>query len=143
MVISFLGLTGPQGVLPQHYTQLLIDRVRRKDFALRDYFDIFHHRMVSLFLPSLGEVSRRDRLRAVATGRSGETDLFWNASIPWWDWELGIFGRGLSGTTKSSCTMVATSLMHLETRFPGADAGGLFALAGSGRPVSRTVALFA
>jgi predicted component of type VI protein secretion system len=49
MVISFLGMIGPQGVLPQHYTQLVIDRVRRKDHALRDFLDIFHHRLVSLF----------------------------------------------------------------------------------------------
>jgi len=51
MTVAFLGLTGPSGVLPQHYTSLLIERchVKHKDFALRDYFDIFHHRMVSLF----------------------------------------------------------------------------------------------
>ena len=51
MTVAFLGLTGPSGVLPQHYTSLLIERchVKNKDFALRDYFDIFHHRMVSLF----------------------------------------------------------------------------------------------
>src|SRR5437868_6179006 len=32
MVVSFLGLTGPQGVLPAHYTTLLLRRVRDKDF---------------------------------------------------------------------------------------------------------------
>jgi type VI secretion system protein ImpH len=49
MVVSFLGLTGPSGVLPHHYTQLLIDRIRQKDFALRDFLDLFHHRAISLF----------------------------------------------------------------------------------------------
>ena len=49
MVVAFLGLTGPSGVLPRHYTQLLIDRVRQKDFALRDFLDAFHHRTLSLF----------------------------------------------------------------------------------------------
>jgi type VI secretion system protein ImpH len=49
LTIQFTGLTGPQGVLPRHYTQLLLDQVRVKDFAYRDFLDMFHHRMVSLF----------------------------------------------------------------------------------------------
>jgi type VI secretion system protein ImpH len=49
MVISFMGMTGPSGVLPQHFTTLLLTRVRDKDFALRDFFDLFNHRVVSLF----------------------------------------------------------------------------------------------
>ncbi|MBV9123842.1 MAG: type VI secretion system baseplate subunit TssG [Planctomycetes bacterium] len=49
MVVSFLGLTGPNGVLPYHYTNLLIQRVRAKDFSLRDFLDLFHHRLISLF----------------------------------------------------------------------------------------------
>ncbi len=49
MVVPFFGLTGPSGVLPHHYTQLLIDRIRLHDFALRDFLDIFNHRLTSLF----------------------------------------------------------------------------------------------
>jgi type VI secretion system protein ImpH len=49
MTVTFLGLTGPLGVLPQHYTALLLRRLREKDFALRDWLDLFNHRAVSLF----------------------------------------------------------------------------------------------
>jgi type VI secretion system protein ImpH len=48
-----MGLTGPSGVLPGHYTELLYktERFERtpEKLALRDWFDLFNHRWVSLF----------------------------------------------------------------------------------------------
>jgi type VI secretion system protein ImpH len=53
MVQAFMGLTGPSGVLPRHYTELLY-RIERdvkglEKHALRDWLDLFNHRFVSLF----------------------------------------------------------------------------------------------
>ncbi len=46
---SFMGLAGHDGPLPDHYTELLLRRIREKDFALRDFLDIFNHRLIELF----------------------------------------------------------------------------------------------
>ena len=50
MSVSFMGLTGPSGVLPTPYTELLIDRRHHyRDKTGHAFLDMFTHRAVSLF----------------------------------------------------------------------------------------------
>jgi type VI secretion system protein ImpH len=48
MVVNVLGLGGALGPLPPAVTELIVERTFRKDFAFRDFLDIFNHRLVSL-----------------------------------------------------------------------------------------------
>ena len=70
MVVNFMGLTGPMGVLPLYYTELILDRVRNKDYGIVQFFDIFNHRMISLFYQAW------EKYRFTIAYERGERDKF-------------------------------------------------------------------
>lgn len=70
MTVNFMGLQGPEGVLPNPYTSLMIERQRAADTSLRDFFDIFNHRIISLFYRAW----RKHRFDVAC--EQGERDLF-------------------------------------------------------------------
>lgn len=57
MRVAFLGLGGIQGPLPRAFTERLLTR-RSRNYALREFLDIFHHRLVALMY----RVRRKQRI---------------------------------------------------------------------------------
>lgn len=49
MDVNFIGLTGSHGVLPYHYTETVLKRLKLKDGSMKAFFNIFNHRTTSLF----------------------------------------------------------------------------------------------
>jgi type VI secretion system protein ImpH len=65
-----MGVTGPQGPLPHFYTTLILARLRSGDRTLRDFLDLFHHRMLSFFYQAW------EKYRFAVSYERGERDRF-------------------------------------------------------------------
>jgi type VI secretion system protein ImpH len=87
MRVNFFGLVGPLGVLPIYYTELVANRVQARDYTLRDFLDIFHHRLISLFYRSW------QKYRFMVGYEKGEGDQFSQ-------YLLDIIGLGTPGLQK-------------------------------------------
>jgi type VI secretion system protein ImpH len=46
--VNFTGIAGIQGPLPFPYTEMIIQRIRNGDTSLKDFLDIFNHRLASI-----------------------------------------------------------------------------------------------
>ena len=51
LTVEFMGVATPAswGSLPRRYAEEIVRLVRSKNYALRDFLDLFNHRMISLF----------------------------------------------------------------------------------------------
>ncbi|MGC1087289.1 MAG: type VI secretion system baseplate subunit TssG [Candidatus Acidiferrum sp.] len=70
LAVNFMGTTGPQGPLPHFYTTLMLARLRSGDRTLRDFLDLFHHRMLSFFYHAW------EKYRFAISYERGELDRF-------------------------------------------------------------------
>jgi type VI secretion system protein ImpH len=70
MTVNFMGMTGPMGVLPYTYSELILERARAKDHSLAAFLDIFNHRAISLFYHAW------QKFRFPVTYAAGGRDLF-------------------------------------------------------------------
>jgi type VI secretion system protein ImpH len=68
--VSFIGLNGPSGVLPRYYSETVLQQIKLKNLALRDFLDIFNERVIRNHL----EASRKYRLPAVFELADGSYD---------------------------------------------------------------------
>lgn len=87
MMVAFMGLTGPLGVLPAHYTELMLDRTRYHDNSLWEFLDLFNHRMISLFYRAW------EKYRFPVAYERGEEDRFTEYLFD----IIGLGTRGLRG----------------------------------------------
>lgn len=49
VIVNFIGLTGSMGVMPFHYTEMILQRLKQKDPSLAAFLNVFNHRTTSLF----------------------------------------------------------------------------------------------
>lgn len=76
MDVTFMGLTGSQGVMPHYLSEVVLKEMRQKNNSLRDYLDIFNHRSISMYYQAWHKYQlpvnyERNRQRG-----SRQTDLF-------------------------------------------------------------------
>ncbi|MGH1485302.1 MAG: type VI secretion system baseplate subunit TssG [Cellvibrionaceae bacterium] len=55
LLVSFMGLLGSTGVLPQHYIKLSLERIKHGDYALSEFIGLFEHRLISLYYKAWGK----------------------------------------------------------------------------------------
>jgi len=88
MDVSFMGLNTVNGPMPRAYTESLLERAREKDQATLDFFDLFNHRLISLFYRAWKKYRFFLAYEESADGTDGMTSRLYS-----------LIGLGTSGVT--------------------------------------------
>ncbi len=119
LTVAFLGLTGPSGALPRFYSEQLL-RVEREArsaerHALRDWLDIFNHRLTSLFFRAW-EKYRFYVPAARGELRKAEPDLFTGGMY-------SLIGMGLPSLRNKLCVRQRAEVASVAqpTRLAGVE----------------------
>lgn len=86
MEVSFMGMAAAEsfGSLPQCYTEQILDEMKEKKYALRDFLDLFNHRFVSHFYRAWEKYN-------VAVGYECGEGRYYERAI------FGLLGMGMPG----------------------------------------------
>lgn len=68
--VNFMGIAGIQGPLPYPYAEMIIQRIRHEDPSLKDFLDIFNHRLISIL-----HRTRKQYLISLNTKSPEKTDI--------------------------------------------------------------------
>ena len=112
MTVNFMGLTGPSGVLPYAYSEMILERIRAKDHSVSAFFDIFNHRAISLFYRAW------QKSRFPVTYSAGPRDLFTRYLLDL----IGLGTDGLRGRqeVEDEALLHYVSLLGMQARSAGA-----------------------
>ncbi len=122
LTVDTMGLTGARGALPSHYSELVLAQLKQKSPAMRDFFDLFNHRLLSLYYRSW-EKTRP----AVHQERRGEDDFsrilkaLTGSEQHWEIWYGGAMSRGArsAATLRSVLSDVAGMPVSVRTQQGG------------------------
>ena len=110
-----MGLIGASGVLPGHYSRLVLEACRDNNMALRDFLDIFNHRALSLFV----RAAQKYRLPlAFERARTRGGDAFSAALLAL----IGMRGAALQGRQAIPDETLIFYAGHFAHRLRSADA---------------------
>lgn len=108
MRVNIMSLAGALGPLPHTYTEVLLERLKLSDTAMRDFLDIFNHRLISL----LYRVRKKMRLGFdfASPGKDPFTPYFFSL--------MGLGTRGLDKRFQfpERCLLYYTGLLALKPR---------------------------
>lgn len=112
MTVAFMGLAGAGGPLPPPFTDLVIQRNAARDYATRDFLDIFNHRLISFLYRS------RKKHRIALNSRPPE-------QTEWARWMFDLSGLEYASRKRDS-RLWARSML----RYAGILAGQVRSMAG-------------